>query len=123
MAEQIAIVQDYDTLQFSLREWADKLGLSRIELDERANLQPGYSAKLLALTPSRRLGPDTIGPLLKALGLVLILAPVDAELKRLSDSGVKRREDCVRARPLGKAEKDACILELMQKIGRRGGRH
>lgn len=118
---QIAVCADYDQLQFALRQWADELGLSRETIDERAGLTDGHAAKLLRLNPVRRLGPETLGAMLRALGVVLILAPLDDELQRISDAGIKRKNEQVRRKRLGKHEKAAIIKDFQRQIGRKGG--
>jgi hypothetical protein len=110
---QIAVVRTMADLQFALREYAEQLGMSREMIDERAGLQNGYAAKLLTNPSLKGLGAVTLPLVLEALGLVLVLTPVDAELERITASLTKRREDRVTARLLS-------ITAWYRKIGRKG---
>lgn len=64
---------DYDTLQAVMRRVADERGISRESLDELAGTPKGYAGKVLSENPIRRLGPATMGALLQALGLKLLV--------------------------------------------------
>lgn len=68
-----ATVTDYDSLIAALRARADELNVSRLAIDERAGLQSGYTAKLLAGEGGRGLGRLSLGCLLGALGVKLIM--------------------------------------------------
>jgi hypothetical protein len=46
----------YEQLHAILRERANTLALSRLELDAISGLQPGYSAKILSPRPIKKLG-------------------------------------------------------------------
>lgn len=85
----MVVVSNYAELVIALRERADELELTREDLDHLAELSSGYAAKLLLpnagqrmgapsergrLQKGRALGPQTLGPLLKSLGLRLIVA-------------------------------------------------
>lgn len=75
---RLAEVRDYDGLHRALRQRADELRVSRQDLDEVAGLQSGYAGKLLAPVPIKAIGRATLGPMLGALGLKLLLVE-DAE--------------------------------------------
>jgi hypothetical protein len=99
MAErrEIATVFDYDGLQKALRDRAAEINVSRALLDELSGLQNGYCGKALALRPLRRLGAVSLGPLLGALGLALVIIEHPDQMERISARWVKRDSQKVRA--------------------------
>jgi hypothetical protein len=70
-------IRSYDDLHRILRARADALQISRLSIDHIAGLQEGYCAKLLSLNKIKRLGAESLGPLLDALALKLIAVPDD----------------------------------------------
>ena len=88
---EIGIAHDYEQLHALLRRRADELCVSRITLDEVSGLQDGYCAKLLAPVPIRGLGASTLGPLLGALGLALVVVEEQAALDRVRDRLTPRK--------------------------------
>lgn len=84
--------KSYDDLQPILRARADALGLSRVELDRIAGVPSGYSAKVLAEVPIRKLGPDTLGPMLGALGVKIMLVEDPEALAKFTAKGDARDE-------------------------------
>ena len=86
----IAVVRSYDDLRIALRAWCTSIGMTRVELDEQAGLADGHSGKLLAPRAVKKFGNVSLGRVLAATGLVLVLAmDVDAQ-------------------PIGDAHDDAC---------------
>jgi hypothetical protein len=84
-------ISSYNDLHALLRQRAAELELSREMIDERSGVQPGYSGKILAPRPIRRLGAFVIELICPALGVKLI-AVEDAEaLERLKGKVAKRR--------------------------------
>ena len=83
MTEQhpLAIVRTTDDLRQLFRQRVAYLGISLETLDAIAGLPTRYSSKLLALEPSRAMGPISFEALLGALGLMLV-ALEDAEALR-----------------------------------------
>jgi hypothetical protein len=71
---QLAVIHEYADLLSALRARAETLNVSRLEIDEAAGLQTGYCGKLLAQNPLRTLSRISLGAVLGALGLVLIVA-------------------------------------------------
>jgi hypothetical protein len=65
---------DYDSLQAVMRLRADQLKISRAEIDRLSGLPDGFASKVLCEQPIRRLGPDTIGPMMAALAMKMVLA-------------------------------------------------
>lgn len=85
-------IRSYDDLQAVLRAVAEERQISREELDNLAGLPRGYASKVLAAVPMRRLGPDTLGPMLGALGVMLV-PMTDPEAKaRFTERADKRTE-------------------------------
>lgn len=79
-ARAIAVVtaeQGYDGLQRGLRARADELQLSRTQIEELAGLTGGHAAKILAPYPLKAIGRTTLGPMLYALKLKLLVVPDD----------------------------------------------
>jgi hypothetical protein len=73
-ATPIAVVRSYDHLRHAIADWCEQIHMSRAELDADAGLADGHAAKLLARRARRRLGPVSLGRVLAAAGLVLIVA-------------------------------------------------
>src|SRR5215469_15439449 len=70
---ELATVTDYDTLIAALRARADELNVARLVIDETAGLQSGYTGKLLGAAQIKTIGRISMGPLLGALGLALVV--------------------------------------------------
>jgi len=77
-ARQIAVVRDYDALMDALRARRDELKVTHAVIDDVSGVQPGYASKLLADPPIKGFGRVSLGPILGALGLQLIVV-VDPE--------------------------------------------
>lgn len=76
----IAVVRSYDDLRRALQMWCTHIGMTRVELDEQAGLADGHSGKLLAPRAVKKFGNVSLGRVLAATGLVLVLATdVDAQ--------------------------------------------
>ena len=83
----LAYATTYDGLHDAMRARAKELQIARLEIDEVGGLQSGYASKLLSPTQIKRCGSMSLGALLGALGLGLVIV-VDPEatarvLKRL----------------------------------------
>jgi hypothetical protein len=105
---QIAIVSDYLGLIAALRARADELRISRESLDHLTGLQSGYSGKLLAPVPIRMLGRISLGPMLAALGMSIVLVEDLSALRKIQSQLTKRlkpRLDASGAMPTGKSKK------------------
>jgi hypothetical protein len=85
-----AEVTDYDSLLKLLRARADELQISRSTLDHISGLPDGFSAKLLSLNKLRRIGMQSLGPMLDALCLRLVAVPDVAAFERNRSRMVKR---------------------------------
>jgi hypothetical protein len=101
-----AIVRDYAGLHKAIRERAAHLGYTNEILDAVAGLQSGYAGKLLGPGMARKFGPMSLGAVIGALGLCIVIiedgeaparyrTPVD-ERKRprcghVTDAGARAR--------------------------------
>jgi hypothetical protein len=94
--KRLAIVTDYDSLYSILRSRADQLKAARGTLDHVSGLPAGYVAKLLGEGKSRRVGWQSLHPLLATLGLKLVLMTDPEAVKRYGPRLVKRTEYAVR---------------------------
>jgi hypothetical protein len=90
MIEPIAVVRSVDDLHAALRQRATALNISRATIDEVAGLPGGYSGKILAPRPVKRLGSLALNLLLPTLGLQLVLVEDEAALARLRTRLVAR---------------------------------
>ena len=95
----LAEITDYDTLVVALRARADQLEVSRETISDLAGLPDRYASKLLSLRHVRRIGLESLGPMLSALGLKLIVVEDQAALKRCGSRLVKRNKSQVRYHP------------------------
>lgn len=88
----IATVHDYGQLVGALRARVAELGVSYETVDHVSGLSNTHTSKLLALVPVKRLGRTSLGLVLGALGLKIIVVE-DAEALRLVAARLKRKED------------------------------
>jgi hypothetical protein len=96
--------KNYDAFHAALRRRADDLKLARIVLDELAGLPTGYVGKLLGLGKVRGVGRISMGPLLQALGLKLVIVEDPEALHRIKARDLpERTENLVRHRESAQA--------------------
>lgn len=93
---QIAVVTDYDGLLAALRARAEELNVSRSTLDDVSGLQTGYAAKLLANPPMKSFGRVSLGPMLGALGVSLVLVEDPEQMARVATRMEERNTAQVR---------------------------
>lgn len=95
----LAEVRDYYGLFMALRARAEQVGASRLALDDLAGLQPGYSGKLLGPGQVKKLGPLSLGALLQALGLKLIVMEDSQAVEQFTQRviGSKQRDYSARS--------------------------
>ena len=74
----------YAGLLAALRARAQALGVSRDQLSDIAGLPARYAGNLLALMPTKRFGATSLGPMLGALGTMLVLVEDEEMIARLS---------------------------------------
>jgi hypothetical protein len=70
----IAIVRSYDDLRRVVADWCESIHLTRAELDIEADLAEGHAGKLLARRARKKLNIVSLGRIMAAAGLVLIVA-------------------------------------------------
>ncbi|THD46585.1 MAG: hypothetical protein E8A46_26375 [Bradyrhizobium sp.] len=87
-----AEITNYDDLIIVLRARADELQVSRETIDFISGLPSGYAGKLLSLRHVRRIGLQSLGPLLTALGIKLIAVDDEAALEQCRSRYMKRDE-------------------------------
>jgi hypothetical protein len=83
MTNTLGEARDYQELIQVLRRRAAQFGTPMEQLDEIAGLPSRYVSKLLAPVPIKAFGPVSLGPLLGALGLVLVVSEDAAALARV----------------------------------------
>jgi hypothetical protein len=79
--QPIAIARSYDDLRRAVADWCRQIGMTREELDAEADLTSGHASKLFSENAIKRLGIVSMGRVLAATGLVLIVA-VDPDAPR-----------------------------------------
>jgi hypothetical protein len=70
---RLAICRSYADLPHAIRRYCERKGITRQRLDQRTGLADGHSAKLLAPSAVRVLGRISLGLVLDALELELVL--------------------------------------------------
>lgn len=85
LGRPLAICRAYDELIDALRARAEELRVSRESLDEIMKTLPdGYASKLLAPVLVKFLGRISLGPMIQALGLAIVLVEDEAAIARIS---------------------------------------
>lgn len=69
----VATATDYPSLIDALRARAAELCATRLELDEIGGTPAGYAGKVLGLSTVKALGLRSLGPILGALALKIVL--------------------------------------------------
>lgn len=121
-ARQIGEFNDYDGLHRALQARASELKVRYDKLDQISGLPDGYVSKLLAPVPIRRIGMDSLGPLLQALCARCILVEDKEALRRYAHRMTERR----RGMPSVGEHDIATIRITRRKLGmlaRRGGKN
>jgi hypothetical protein len=117
----LAVVRTADDLRSMFRNRIVNLGISYETADQIGGLPLGYTAKLLAPNPVRRIGPVAFECLLGATGIKL-LAVEDAEaMARVKGRHVRRRRRLSLKRAVAGAFTKTLDSEFMRKIGTLGG--
>jgi hypothetical protein len=132
-ARTIGIVtaeQGYDGLHRSLRARADELQLSRTQIEELAGLTGGHAAKILAPYPMRAIGRTTLGPMLYALKLKILVVPDDS-IKWAEEPDKRDLAQTRHTKPLHigtanmpevRAIRRQVLQSTLSKFGKKGGR-
>jgi hypothetical protein len=110
----------------AIRARRDALNISHETIDGIAGLQSGYTSKLLAPVPIKNLGPMSMGPLLGALGVALVLIEDEALVAKVRGRWIKRKRPQklpVLASGLSITEiDDETRRNYMRMIGSKGGK-
>ena len=120
---QIATVTTYPGLVAALRTRVEELSASGETLDEVSGLPAGYVSKLLSPNPVRRVGMKSLGPLLGALGLALVVVEDEAAMARYGKRLIKRDERLVRVLAVrsGRGKHTLTSVRFLRKIASDGG--
>ena len=86
-----APIRSMPELLDALRARRDALNISHETLDSISGLQSGYTSKLLAPKPIKNLGPITMGPLLGALGLQILVVEDQEQVSKVQGRWIKRK--------------------------------
>ena len=113
--------RDYDDLRAALRQRAEELNISRMGIDRVSGLPNGYSAAVLSETANKRLGAKTIGPLLAALGLKLVVVEDAEAMARYTARAEQRWPNMAHAGRLSRNAVNRAKLLIFAELGRRGG--
>jgi hypothetical protein len=114
---QLAEATDYHELIAAFRNRAAELQVSGETIDEVAGLPCRYAAKLLGPNAVRRVGAISLGPLLGALGIKLVVVEDENALRQLGSRLKKRNSNLVRAGSVHVVLTD----RFMRKIRKIGG--
>ncbi len=93
---RIAVVSSYDALIEAIRARKAELGLSDATVDSISGLALGHTGKLLGPAQVKTLGKVSMGLMLQALGLVLIVAEDPEQTERMRAQYVQRESGSVR---------------------------
>jgi hypothetical protein len=101
LGRPLAICRAYDELIDALRARAEELRVSRESLDEIMKTLPdGYASKLLAPVLVKFLGRISLGPMIQALGLAIVLVEDEAAMARINGNIGTRDETQPRGAPV-----------------------
>jgi hypothetical protein len=78
--QPIAVVRGYDSLRAAIADWCVVARITRAELDARVGLADGHSGKLLSTRAVSKFGNRTLGPVLQATGLAILIVQDDEAL-------------------------------------------
>jgi general stress protein YciG len=114
----IGEINSFSDLHSVLRARAEQLNMSRETIDHLTGLQPGYSSKLLAPRPIRKLSDFALGLLLPVLGIKLCLVECPQRMARIAKHIGTRKGDHVRQ---GGAVSFQLSRRFLKRIAREGG--
>ena len=87
----LGVARSFDDVRRIVAEHCERIGMTRGELDAEAGLADGHAGKLLARRARKRLGPVSLGRVIAAAGLVLIVALDPDAPPRASTAATKPR--------------------------------
>lgn len=106
-----AAIQSYDQLRQAVARRRKALGLTQLDLDDLAGVQDGYTGKLEC--GARHFGPLSLGLILQALGVELVLQPVrhdPPQPKERSMSANEKSTNAFGGQMQARADKAAAML-------------
>lgn len=114
MTEPLATIRDYQQLLDALRARIDQLGITLDQVDEIGGLPSRYASKILARVkiPQRKIGMQSLGPILGVLGLKLLAVQDDEMLTRIGHRLKQRRRR--------KSNDAGCVMLAVKNSNRRG---
>jgi hypothetical protein len=111
---------EYSDFVQAVRNRVAELGIHGTRFDSLAGWPEGYLSKLICARPVRRIGMTSMGPLLSAMGVKLVMVEDRSGTARLRARLSPRNPSFVRAMPA-----DVCIVltpRMLKRIRRMGGR-
>ena len=88
----IAEIREYDEFTAALRKWVYDLDTTYDCVSDLAGVQDRYLNKLIARSPIRNFGRTSLGPVLGALGLKILLVIDTEALAKMRPRYKKRRK-------------------------------
>jgi hypothetical protein len=114
----LAEIRNYDDLHKALRQRAQSLNITCETIDLVSGLCGGYAAKILAPKPIRNIGPTSMGLLLPALGIKLLVVEDAQAMLQYARHHVARKPGPTRA---SSAVQYTMTRRFLREIGRKGG--
>jgi hypothetical protein len=113
--EVYRVVLDYEALLEGFTDRIEDLNVSRITIDEAGEFTPGHASKILCNPPMKMLGMRTLGKMLKATGMALVLVVDDERFAPIKAQMAKRRRA---VRPIGSIERPTWLItrEISQNM-------
>jgi hypothetical protein len=90
--EVYRVVTDYEALREGFIDRAEDLNVTRLALDEAGGFTGGHSAKILCTPPIKDLGKVSLGKMLKATGMALVLVIDDERFAPVKATMAKRKK-------------------------------
>jgi putative Ca2+/H+ antiporter (TMEM165/GDT1 family) len=119
---EIAAITDYTSLVTAIAAAREYRQISCETVELIAGLTKGHCSKLLAESREKKIGPTTLGLLLQALGVKLLMVPDERQEQLMRGRWERRNSDQIRVRS---PEISQALFELAKKaylseIGRKG---
>lgn len=118
---RIAVVASYDELIDAIRTRKAELGLSDATVDSISGLAAGHTGKLLGPAQVKTLGKVSMGLLLQALGLVLVVVEDPAQTEKMRAQYAQREGHQVREGNNASPVSKRLISRVFGPFARQGG--
>ena len=115
MTRELATFSDYEGMLNAIRARVRELEIAGEAFDGYAGLPTGYLSKLTCSAPVRRIGMTSMGPLLSALGVTLVMIENAEATARLKQRLEPRNKSFVRSAP-----RIVLTKRFLKQIGRKG---